>query len=97
MKNSYKEITGFDTPSELAAYEKGREHEEVVILRFIEGWDGQTNSTLGGLLAKKLGDYRKLRQSLAEMVNAFSFDKEFGPEQIHALNAAKRLLDSLEK
>ena len=50
----YKEITGFETPSELAAYEKGREHEQKTIVKFIENWNGETNSGLGQLLADKL-------------------------------------------
>jgi hypothetical protein len=55
----YKEITGFETPSELAAYEKGREHEEKTIVKFIENWNGETNSHLGQLLADKLKSNNK--------------------------------------
>ena len=50
----YKEITGFDTPNELAAYEEGREHEQETIFKFIENWNGETNSRFGSLLSKKL-------------------------------------------
>lgn len=52
--SDYKEITGFDTIAEHAAYNKGREHEQMATLNFIEKWDGSTNSALGELLLKKL-------------------------------------------
>lgn len=52
--HDFKTITGFDTPAEFEAYEKGREHEEAVLLKFIENWKGETNSLLGGLLARKV-------------------------------------------
>jgi hypothetical protein len=50
----YKEITGFETPAELLAYEKGREHEEKTIVKFIQDWKGETNSVIGQLLADKV-------------------------------------------
>jgi len=61
-----------------------------------DGWKSVNNKAVSRIRGLH-SENASLRQSLAEMVNAFSFDKEFGPEQIHALNAAKRLLDSLEK
>ena len=54
IPDDYFEITGFKTPSELAAYEKGREHEQKVIMEWIRKWDGSTNSEMGSLLKEKL-------------------------------------------
>ena len=48
-----KEITGFDTIQEHQAYDKGREHEQIVLKAFIKRWDGSTNSELGQLLSDK--------------------------------------------
>jgi hypothetical protein len=52
--NDIKEVTGFDTMAEYQAYTKGREDEQSVFLKFIEEWDGATNSAAGALLAGKL-------------------------------------------
>lgn len=49
----FKKITGWDTPAEMEAYEKGREHEEELMIRFIQAWDGETNSGFGRILADK--------------------------------------------
>jgi hypothetical protein len=49
-----KGITGFNTMAEYEAYNKGRADEEKVILKFIEEWNGETNSEMGSLLASKL-------------------------------------------
>lgn len=49
----FKAMTGWDTPAEMAAYEKGREHEEELMIRFIAAWDGETNSGFGRILADK--------------------------------------------
>lgn len=46
-------ITGFATPEELSAYEKGRIHEEAAIAKFIENWNGEVNSEMGSLLFNK--------------------------------------------
>lgn len=48
------EVTGFDTYIEWSAYEKGRKHEQSTISKWIEKWDGSTNSAMGDLLGKKL-------------------------------------------
>jgi hypothetical protein len=48
----YKEITGFNSPTERLAYEQGRAHEEEVIFNYIKSWNGHTNSALGELLYK---------------------------------------------
>lgn len=55
MKTPYdfKEVTGFDTQVELAAYEKGREDEKAVLIKFIKNWSGKTNSHVGQLLYSK--------------------------------------------
>lgn len=49
-----KEVTGFNTMAEYQAYTKGRGDEQTVIMKFIEEWDGSTNSAAGALLASKL-------------------------------------------
>jgi len=46
-KLDHKAITGFNTPEEYAAYEKGREDEEKVFEKFVQNWDGNTNSHFG--------------------------------------------------
>ncbi len=53
IHEDFKEITGFDSPKELAAYERGREHESATTLKWIEGWDGATNSGMGQILIDK--------------------------------------------
>lgn len=49
----YKEITGFNNGDLLEQYMKGREHEAETITKWIENWDGSTNSGMGELLTKK--------------------------------------------
>jgi len=71
----YKEITGFETPSELAAYEKGREHEEKTIVKFIQDWKGETNSGLGQLLADKVqAENENLKKALGRI---YTMDTSF--------------------
>ena len=53
IPDNYKEITGYNNPEEHAAYDKGREDEESVIVAWIKKWDGSTNSAMGELLDKK--------------------------------------------
>lgn len=54
-KHENKLITGFDTPEEFHSYQLGREHEEKVIIDFIEKWNlGEINSHLGSILQSKL-------------------------------------------
>lgn len=50
---SIKEAFGFETIDEVIAYEEGRAAEESVFLKWIEEWDGSTNSGLGQLLMNK--------------------------------------------
>lgn len=54
IRSDFKEVTGFDTPAELTAYEKGLDHAEKTIMKFIKSWDGSTNSVMGEALAKHL-------------------------------------------
>jgi hypothetical protein len=71
----YKEITGFETPAELLAYEKGREHEEKTIVKFIQDWKGETNSGLGQLLADKVqAENEKLKKALGRI---YTMDTSF--------------------
>lgn len=51
--SDYKEITGFDTPQELSAYEQGRIHEAKTIIEWIGKWNGATTSVLGEALDNK--------------------------------------------
>lgn len=57
-KEEHKLITGWDTPEESYAYDKGRMDEESVIIKWIENWDGATNSSLGTLLIKKFNSLK---------------------------------------
>jgi hypothetical protein len=54
----FKQVTGHNSPKEMIAYEKGREDEQEVIMKWIEQWDGSSNSAMGTLLKKKF-DERK--------------------------------------
>lgn len=74
LMKGHKEITGFQTPSELAAYEKGRIDEEKVMVKFIGDWQpNETNSVLGQLLADKITKLQaELKQAKAE-----AWDKGF--------------------
>jgi hypothetical protein len=50
LSKQHFEITGFRTLAEMAAYEKGQEHREAVLIGFIKEWDGSTNSIFGKIL-----------------------------------------------
>lgn len=41
VKGEYKDITGWNTKEEHSAYDKGREHENDVIITWIKDWDGR--------------------------------------------------------
>lgn len=56
---SFKQITGFDTHEEMSAYEKGREHEQKVMMQNIEKWDGKGNSAFGTAMRKKFIQLRR--------------------------------------
>lgn len=64
----HKDITGFQTPAELTAYEKGRNDEEKVMVKFIGDWQpNETNSVIGQLLADKNNKLQaELKQAKAE-------------------------------
>lgn len=53
----YKEITGFDNYKELFAFERGSAYQLGAIFKWIEEWDGSTNSHLGNLLKKKYNQF----------------------------------------
>jgi hypothetical protein len=57
----FVKITGFNTPVEMSAYEKGRQHEEQAMMDWIEKWEGSVNSGLGELLRKKVEQLNKMR------------------------------------
>ena len=46
----YKEITGFNNPEELSAYEKGREDEHKVLTKFIKEWNGSKKANFAEIL-----------------------------------------------
>ena len=54
-----KTITGYETPAEFHAYQDGMDAEERVIVKFIEDWDGETNSELGKILMEKFKTLKK--------------------------------------
>jgi hypothetical protein len=84
----YKEITGFETPAELAAYEKGREDEEKTIIKFIQDWKGETNSGLGQLLADKVqAENEKLKKALGRI---YTMDTTF-EDYINAMVKLKKI------
>lgn len=57
LSKENKEITGFWTVAEWGAYELGREHEQKIIMKYIEEWDGSTNSVFGSLMQKNFNKY----------------------------------------
>lgn len=52
--SEFEKITGWRTHEEMSAYEKGREHEEMSMFKFVKNWNGSTNSVFGQLLAEKM-------------------------------------------
>jgi hypothetical protein len=55
----YKSVTGFNTPEEWAAYEKGREDEMKVVIAWINKWKGEINSEMGTILHNKFNELKK--------------------------------------
>ena len=55
----HKAITGFDTPEEYAAYEKGRSDEQLVTTNWVQKWDGSTNSVMGAIITDKSHELAK--------------------------------------
>ena len=55
-KKSYQDetVTSFSTAEENNAYEKGREYERGVMLKFVENYDGHTSSIMGSVLSKTI-------------------------------------------
>lgn len=60
-------ITGFNTPDEWRAYEKGRMDEQGVIFDWIKKWDGSTNSSAGKILSDKFAERTNLLENDLEM------------------------------
>jgi hypothetical protein len=88
-------ITGFETPSELSAYEKGMEHEEKTIVKFIENWNGETNSVIGKLLADKVqAENEKLKDELDELQHKYEVEyRDSGVYQIEVGKLKEALKD----
>lgn len=55
-----KEAYGFDTAAEYTAYEKGRDDEQEVIVKWITEWDGSTNSSMGQILWDKFYELKDI-------------------------------------
>lgn len=68
----FKQVPGHDSPKEMIAYEKGREDEQEVIMKWIEQWDGSTNSAIGALLKKKFDESKDKGVSDEELENIFN-------------------------
>lgn len=54
INEEHEKITGWKTIAEAHAYDTGREHEQTVIMEWIEKWDGSINSGMGDLLRRKV-------------------------------------------
>lgn len=51
--DKFKEVTGFNSPEEMIAWEEGYAAGQDSLMKYIEKWNGQTNSAIGALLSKK--------------------------------------------
>src|SRR6185312_12393126 len=84
----FKQVTGHDSPKEMAAYEKGREDEQQVIIEWIEKWDGSGNSVMGTTLKKvfeklrkdnvgvvSLSELSQLLNDIYQLIGGFSMDE----------------------
>lgn len=58
ISEEHEKITGWKTWEESYAYEKGREDEEIVMLKWIKSWDGSVNSGMGSILMKKFNELK---------------------------------------
>lgn len=54
VSDEHLQITGFATLAEWRAYDLGKEHEELLFMRFIKNWNGTTNSQVGQALYDKM-------------------------------------------
>ena len=70
ITEGFKQITGWDTPEEMAAFEKGKEVEEAMIIRYIKEWQGETRSVLGQILSKKFAEVSIQRKFEANKIKA---------------------------
>lgn len=86
LPKDYKEVTGFNNPNELAAYEKGRSDEQTVMANFVIKYDGHTNSAMGGLL-----------MNMVERINNKNKEVEVSDEEIDESYPKDAGYDSLEK
>jgi uncharacterized FlaG/YvyC family protein len=87
LMKGYKDITGFESPSELAAYEKGREHQENVMVKFIDDWTpNETNSVIGQLLADKTKQVQAENEQLKNEVEQWNIYSKAVNEQLEGKN-----------
>jgi len=56
QRKQNKEITGFETPEEYAAYELGYANGQDQDYEYIRSWNDNNNSKLGMLLTKKFAE-----------------------------------------
>ena len=57
-REEFKAMTGWDTPAEWYAYDKGYEDCQELMLKFIAKWTGKTNSGLGQALHNKFTELK---------------------------------------
>ena len=56
---SYLQAYGYSTPEEQVAYQDGYYQAEQVMTKWIENWEGNTNSGLGKILHKKFEELKE--------------------------------------
>jgi hypothetical protein len=68
MKDTYKALTGWSTPGEWSAYERGRNDEQNKLICFIDDWDGNRDTRMGEQLHKT---FKRLRKYNTDPVKEF--------------------------
>jgi hypothetical protein len=61
-ESEHEKMTGHKTAELQAAYDRGYEANEKVIMDWIAKWDGSTNSAMGELLNKKMNELWKSKK-----------------------------------
>lgn len=61
-KKEFQEVTGFNSPEEMLAYEQGYEAAQQAMMKYIAEWKGETNSALGTALNPALKRVQALRK-----------------------------------
>lgn len=63
-----KKPHGFNTDEEWIAYEQGKEHQERLLIEFIENWNFSTNSRLSKVLFDKFNEVESHSVELLEIL-----------------------------